>query len=391
MKTLLCIWVVLLSGTLFAQNNIETILVSIENNNITLKALREEAEAKKFGNKAGIYLANPEIEYNYLWGSPDVIGNRTDVSIRQTFDIPTIAGMKSRIGNKQNSLVELQYKTERTSILLQAKQLCIDLIYYDALKKEQIVRLRHAEIVADGYGKRLEQGDTGITEYNKVQLNLLSARGELSHIEIEYNTVLSELKRLNGGVGLVLEGCRYEDALFPVSFDDWYASAKLKNPVLEYVNLETEIRKDQVALNKVMGLPSFSAGYMSEKMLGEHFQGITFGISVPLWGNKNRVKQAKVAAKAAVTRQEDSWQRSYNHFRNLYERTNGLKDIADNYKQSLTVFTNTDLLKKALDAGEISVLEYVTEIGLYYGVVNKALEAERDYRKARAELEEWEL
>jgi outer membrane protein TolC len=391
MKTLLCIWVVLLSGTLFAQNNIETILVSIENNNITLKALREEAEAKKFGNKAGIYLANPEIEYNYLWGSPDVIGNRTDVSIRQTFDIPTIAGMKSRIGNKQNSLVELQYKTERTTILLQAKQLCIDLMYYDALKKEQIVRLQHAETVADGYGKKLKQGDTGITEYNKVQLNLLSARGELSHIEIEYNTVLSELKRLNGGMELALEGCRYEDTLFPVNFDDWYASAKLKNPVLEYVSLETEISKDQVALNKVMGLPSFSAGYMSEKMLGEHFQGITFGVSVPLWGNKNRVKQAKVAAKAAVTRQEDSWQRSYNHFWNLYERTNGLKDIADNYKKSLAVFTNTDLLKKALDAGEISVLEYVTEIGLYYGVVNKALEAERDYRKARAELEEWEL
>ncbi|KAA6349339.1 hypothetical protein EZS27_003250 [termite gut metagenome] len=391
MKTPLCILVILLNGALFAQNNIETILSSIEENNITLKALREEAEAKKFGNKAGIYLANPEIEYNYLWGSPDIIGNRTDFSIRQTFDIPTIAGMKSRIGNKQNGLIELQYKTDRTSILLQAKQLCIDLMYYDALKKEQIVRLQHAETIAGGYKKKLEQGDIGITEYNKVQLNLLSVRGELSHIEIEYNVVLSELKRLNGGVELALEDCRYEDTLFPVNFDDWYASAKLRNPVLEYVSLETEISKDQVALNRVMGLPFFSAGYMSEKMLGEHFQGVTFGISIPLWGNKNRVKQAKVAAKAAVSRQEDSWQQFYNHFQNLYERTNGLKNITDNYKKSLTVFTNTDLLKKALDAGEISVLEYVVEIGLYYEIVNKALEAERDYRKARAELEEWEL
>ncbi|KAA6310889.1 hypothetical protein EZS27_037888, partial [termite gut metagenome] len=277
MKTLLCILVIWLNGALFAQNNIETILASIEKNNITLKALQEEAEAKKFGNKAGIYLANPEIEYNYLWGSPDLIGNRTDVSIRQTFDIPTITGIKSRIGNKQNDLVELQYKTDRTSILLQAKQLCIDLMYYDALKKEQIVRLQHAETIAGGYKKKLEQGDVGITEHNKVQLNLLSVRGELSHIEIEYNVVLSELKRLNGGVELTLEGCRYEDALFPVNFDDWYASAKLKNPVLEYISLETEISKDQVTLNKVMGLPSFSAGYMSEKMPGEHFQGVTFG------------------------------------------------------------------------------------------------------------------
>jgi outer membrane protein TolC len=219
----------------------------------------------------------------------------------------------------------------------------------------------------------------------------LSVRGELSHIEIEYNVALSRLKRLNGGMELALESCQYEDTLFPVNFDDWYASAKLKNPVLEYVSLETEISKDQVALNRIMGLPSFSAGYMSEKVVGEHFQGFTFGISIPLWGNKNRMKQAKVAAKAAITRQEDSWQQFYNHFQNLYERTNGLKNIADSYKQSLAVFTNTGLLKKALDAGEISILEYVVETGLYYEVVNKALETERDYRKARAELEEWEL
>lgn len=47
---------------------------------------------------------------------------------------------------------------------------------------------------------------------------------------------------------------------------------------------------------------------------------------------------------------------------------------------------STDLLKKALDAGEISLLEYILEIGLYYDTVNQALEAERDYQKAYAEL-----
>ncbi|KAA6308466.1 hypothetical protein EZS27_039873, partial [termite gut metagenome] len=104
MKAFLCsIWIVSLSGALFAQNNIETILASIEKNNITLKALREETEAQKLANKTGIFLANPEVEFNYLWGNPNVTGNRTDVSIRQTFDIPTsklfVESLSSRNGN----------------------------------------------------------------------------------------------------------------------------------------------------------------------------------------------------------------------------------------------------------------------------------------------------
>jgi outer membrane protein TolC len=136
-----------------------------------------------------------------------------------------------------------------------------------------------------------------------------------------------------------------------------------------------------------MRLPSFSAGYMSEKVAGEHFQGITLGISIPLWENKNRVKQAKAAVIAAATRQEDSKQQFYHQLQNLYGQTQGLKSIADNYKASLTALDSTDLLKKALDAGEISVLEYVVEMGLYYDVVKQALEAEKDYRKAQAELE----
>ena len=47
--------------------------------------------------------------------------------------------------------------------------------------------------------------------------------------------------------------------------------------------------------------------------------------------------------------------------------------------------------EKALDTGEISLLDYIVEIGLYYTTVNQALEAERDYQKAIAELSAVEL
>jgi hypothetical protein len=68
-----------------------------------------------------------------------------------------------------------------------------------------------------------------------------------------------------------------------------------------------------------------------------------------------------------------------------------LKAAADVYRKSLETANSSDLLKKALDAGEISLLDYILEIGLYYDTVNQALEAERDYQMAYAELSAAEL
>lgn len=392
MKTIvISILAVFASISLYAQNSVNSVLTTIEENNTTLKALRETAEAQKLGNRTGIYLANPEVGFNYLWGKPGDIGNRTDINVKQTFDIPTITGMKSKVANEQNNLVEWQYKADRMNILLEAKQYCIELIYYNALKRELDVRLKHAETIAKGYKERLDRGDANMLEYNKVQLNLATVQGEISRVDVEQNALLSQLKRLNGGTDVMLEDNRYSEISLPLDFDQWFAQAAQKNPVLAYVEQEIELGKRQVSLSKAMGLPTFSAGYMSEKVVGQQFQGLTLGISIPLWENKNRVKQAKAAVTAAESRQTDSMQQFYSQLQILYNRANGLKNTADTYRKSLETVNNTDLLGKALNVGEISLLDYIVEVGLYYNTVSQALEAERDYQKAFAELSAVEL
>ena len=68
-----------------------------------------------------------------------------------------------------------------------------------------------------------------------------------------------------------------------------------------------------------------------------------------------------------------------------------MQEAANTYRRSLLDANNSQLLKKALDAGEISVLDYMIQIALYYDSVDKALAAERDYQKAFAELSAVEL
>jgi len=383
---------VLFAGiTLNAQNNINPVLSSIEENNTTLKALREQVEADKLQNKTGIFLDDPEVGFNYLWGNPSNTGNRTDFSVSQTFDIPTITGMKSRLANGRNNLVEWQYKADRMNILLEAKQYCIELIYYNSLLKELYLRLEHAETIAKGYKDRMDRGDVSILEYNKVNLNLSTIQGEISRMEVERDALLAQLKRLNGGIDVVFNDADYGSRELPLNFNDWYVQAEDKNPVLTYVRNEIEVSQKQVSLSKAMNLPKFTAGYMSEKVVGQRYQGVSLGISIPLWSNKNQVKQAKASVAAAQSREADTKQQFFSQLQIQYSKAMGLKTTADKYRKSLANLNNTILLKKALDAGEISLLDYMVEMGLYYDNVNQTLAAERDYQLAFAELAAVEL
>ena len=373
-------------GLIVSQNNINEVLQSIEENNSTLIALRKTADAQMLENKTGIYLSNPEVEFGYLWGKPDLIGNRIDFSATQAFDIPTITGMRSRLADKQNVSVEMLLKAERMSILLSAKQLCLDLIFYNSIANELEERLSYATRIAEIYEKRLNVGDANMLDLNKAQLNLLNAQGELQRIEVERNAVLAEIKQLNGGEDISLNDQHFEAILLPPSFEEWYAHADTVNPVLSFVRQEVEVGKDFVRMSKAKRLPTFSAGFVSEKIVGETFQGIQVGITIPLWENKNQVAQARASVEAAEARRVDGIQKFYMEVQNQYSRAMGLNGIAQNYRNLLNTSNSADFLQKALDAGEISLLNYLSEISLYYNTVDLALEAERDFQKAVAEL-----
>src|SRR5690606_2628509 len=117
MKQLIIISALIVLGlNLFAQNSVENILVEIEENNKSLVAIRQSSDAAKIGNKTGIYLQNPEMEFNYLWGSPSVIGNRTDFSIKQTFDFPTAYSYKYQVSKLKNEQLDFEYQKKLKEI-----------------------------------------------------------------------------------------------------------------------------------------------------------------------------------------------------------------------------------------------------------------------------------
>lgn len=392
-KTLLAIATLACTMALRAQTDgIASVLQAIEKNNTTLQALRQTAEAQRLENHTGLTLADPEIGYNYAWGSPVAVNNKQNVSLSQTFDMATLSGLKSKVAGEKDKLVDWQYRTDRMAILLEAKLLCLDLVYYNAMLNELHTRLAHAQTIAEGQKQRMDNGEGNQLEYNNVMLSLSTLKSQMTLMEAEQQAVLSKLTRLNGGEGVAFTQSKYAPIVLPADFRDWYATAEAKNPALAYTGQEIELGKKELSLSKTMNLPSVSLGYEGEfEHGGNRHQGIAVGMSVPLWSNRNRVRQAKAAVRAAEARHNDARWQWRGNLEILYQRTSGLKAAADTYRTALDGCNNCLLLKTALNEGEISVLDYLVGIGLYYDAVDKALEAERAYQKAYAELSAVEL
>lgn len=387
------IYIILLSA-LFSlagkAQNFDNILQSIEENNTALKAYREQAKASKIGNKTGINMANPEVEFAYLWGSPNAASHRTNLDISQSFDFPTAYRYKSQLAEGKNKQLDLVYDRQRRDILQQARLLCVELAYQSKVNEQLTGRLKYAKELAEAYQKSFDQGNIDILERNKTKLNYLNEEKALQINNVEINTLVMELQRLNGGLAFPANPDDFPAYALPKDYQEWFERVKENNPLLQMGEQEIALSRKQEQLTRALNLPKFTAGYTSERIPGETLQGFSIGMSIPLWEGKNTVKHQKAQTVALQMQHQDSKLQFQNALKNQYDKAVKLSALLGEYKEALEVTNNRELLKKALDKGQLSLINYLLELSVYYETIDKYLETERDYQLAVAELQQWE-
>ncbi|WP_167616461.1 TolC family protein [Maribellus sediminis] len=369
-----------------AQNNIDALLTEIENNNTTLSALRKTVDAEKTGNKTGIQLQNPEVEFHYLWGDPSAIGNRTDISVQQSFDFPSAYAYRNQIADMKNEQAELEYKKRKLDIFLQVRLICAELTYQNALRTEYQKRQENASRIAQSVETKLNVGEANILDHNKAKVTLLNTEAELRHIEIQRQTLLQQLATLNGGNAVDFNDSVFQLSAIDTDFEQWVEQAAVNNPMLNWLKQEIDISEKNTRLQSAQSLPKLNAGYMSEKVVGEHFQGLTVGISIPLFENKNTVKYARLKNEAAQHRQVDEKLRFYNEMKTLHSKAIALQQNISEFRDQLSLQSDLELLKKALDKGSISLTEYLFELTVYYDSLENLLEMEKELSVTKAQL-----
>ncbi len=382
--------ILILTGSNLFSQNIEKIIAVVEKNNTTLISLRKDAEAERIGNKRGLSLSNPEFAFNYLWGSPESIGNRKDISILQSFDFPTAYGYRNQISEYRNIQVELEYEKQHKSIITQTRLVYNGLIYSGLMSTELLRRTENARKLAESYKTRYNIGEASIIDYNKAEVFLLNTikDGELN--EIDKNALLAELQILNGGIPVEFTDSLFQLQAVAEDFEQWYVQVEQNNPVLQWLKQEVSISRNNEKLNTAMSLPKLQAGYMSEDVVGQQYQGIAFGLTIPLLENKNTVKYAKAKTIAIESIEADTKLQFYNNLKALHTKAISLQNSLNDYQLNLQKYNNSGLLLKALDKGELSLVEYFYELSLYYESIDRLLVLKKSLNDTIAELNRYQ-
>lgn len=392
-KLLIVCLTVAMSVPGFAQENAGTVLSQIEKNNTALQALRKRTEADQYGYKAERALDAPEVGFDYLWSSPADVGTRKDISVTQSIDVAALAGARGKLADSRTELSDIQYNIERQKILLEAKQLYIRIVYCNAVNAELSSRIARSEQIEAAYRDMQARGETDMIEVNKAHLAYLSQKNALSRNMVERESLLSELQGLNGGEPVEVNASVIStDEVLPADFGAWYAEASQQIPELAYMKKNVDVNAAEARTAKMANYPSLTAGYMAELVKGSNFRGLTLGLSIPIWSVRSKVRQANASCEAAKLEERDAMTKTYNSFKALYDRAKGLQEISTELSSSLAVSTEAmALTEHKLKAGDISLIDNIMELSLYYSLADEVLATSCDYALALAELYAWNL
>ncbi|MDY3033153.1 MAG: TolC family protein [Odoribacter sp.] len=380
-----------LSLPIWAQSGIDNVLKNIESNNKTLKASQQLNESQKLEAKVGNYLPNPTVELNQLWTDKNTGNNVNEFAVVQSFDFPTVYFNKKKLTKTKANASDYLYATTRQQILLKAQLVCHEIIY---LRQQQHLlnnRQKNAALLAALYKQRYDNGDANQLEYNKIVLEKINADNASRRNQAALKAQLEQLQALNGGVEINFSDTRFSNLPTLPAFAELENEYINNDPTLKNLSTTAESAQQSIKVSRSLSLPKFDIGYRHNGGSGEKMNGFRIGMSIPLWENRNTVKQAKAQAEYTAFNFEDNKQIVKATLQDLYLQAEALYVSCSEYAQTLSLQRNENILNKALEAGQISMIEYFVEIALLYDSIQNYLDVEKEYHNIVAQLMQYKL
>ncbi len=366
MKQLLILITLLFLCAESRTQSIAEVLQSIERNNKELQAYVQITRSKKLEARAENNLPDPTLSYAHLWNNKDKNNTIGELVIAQSFDFPATYFSRHKLNRLKMSVYDTEAESMRRDLLLQAKELCLDIILLRRQQELLDIRRNNAQELSGIYQKKLQAGDANILERNKINLELLNIQTESTLNETALHTKLQELKAMNGDIPIQISALEYPRADLPGNYEEFRREIVEKDPLLRSLNNESERMRQQVRVNQAGWFPRLELGYRRNTESGEPFNGVVVGFSFPLFENRGKVRSVKAERLSVDLQREYTRIRIRSEIDQLYQEAIQLHQIMREYEEILEAQSGLTLLRKALDGGQISMIEYFIEVGGVY-------------------------
>lgn len=389
MKKIILVAIAFAAVVSIEAQDINTILKSVEQNNMELKAMLKGNEAADIEIKSENTLEDLSIEYSPFFQSETSGIASSELVITQGFDFPTLYGARKKAGKLQRNVLDMQYQTARRDVLLNAKKLCLDIINYNKQKQLLQERRKNADELLAMFEIKFKNGDATSLEINKIKLDRMNLETELVQADTKHANTMQQLQALNGGLPIEVNITEYPEA----PADDevtMYEKAVATDWTIRTARASVLAAEQNVKVNKQSWIPKFEIGYRRNTEGDNASNGFLIGGSIPLFSSKNKVKIAKARQTEAVMQHANARINAENSARTLINQMKQLKASTDAYDVPLMRQT-LKLLRTALEHGEISVTEYYVEADNIYKNMITYMDIERQYQDALTEIYKNEL
>lgn len=374
-------------------NDFENALNILVSNNLESKAAIKRGVSEVETMRAENVLPGPEAEFSRVWGTNAEAGNKLGVSVSQGFDWPGLYAARKRAADTAESALEFLRASSMLDTRRDARVLLIDYVYNQQLICHQSRYAARLDSMESYYKRAAEEGLETRIDYNKTVIERIGVHRELHQLERDRDALLVRLQAFNGGAPI--------DEVVRLAGDEYPAIDKGKlagtlslieerDPGYAAARLQTEVARQNLKVAKMSGLPGFSVGYEHESEGGERFNGFSVGISLPSWSRKHASKAAVVDAELALLDAEIMLRQRKADFEEDLVQLDYYEQSLAEYAPIVSDMAPLELLRKALVARQITLLNYMNEYNYFVQANREYLDLMYEYQLAAARLSYYE-
>lgn len=384
MKFNLFIAAFLFSGAVQAQS-IDEILRSIEQNSPELKSQQQATHAAQMEVQTLNNLEDPSVEYSPFFAKGVEGVASSELVVKQGFDFPTLYAARKKQGKLQQEVLNRRNEMNRREVLLRAKTLCLDLIRLNQEQELLEQRKKNAEELLALFNERLEKGDANILEVNKIKMERMNVQTEVAQNAAAHRNALQQLLAMNGNLPLEF-ACSSYPVLTPVtSYSALYDEVMTTDATLLEADATARAADKELSVNRQNWLPKLEVAYRRNTSLGEKSNGFLVGGSIPLFSKRKRTQIARAQAISAQLQRDDVRLKTEANIQSQFNEIQQLNEAMQAYDIPL-MHQTLDLLKQAVTAGQLSIIDYYVEAEGVYRNLQAYMEIENQYQKLMATI-----
>lgn len=365
--------------------NIEQILQMIAENNLELQSHKLATEAVRIENKAENSLGDLSVTYSSFYEQGEGNDHGSEFVATQGFDFPTQYAARHKQAEYKNAAADMQYQTARRDILLKAQLVCLEIIYLNKEKELLDIRQKNANKLEELYNIRLEAGDANALEVNRVKMERMNVQTMVAVNNAAHRTAMQTLLTMNGNKPLEFSSNEYPQTEDIPDFNTLKDMVINADPNLKSLSYSSLAASEQINVNMQNWLPKLELGFRRNTDNNKAMNGFVVGGSIPLFSNQRQVKISKVESLNAQLMEKDAELHVENSLMSLYNEMLQLKETMQSYNEEL-MYSSLNLLEKALEEGEISIIEYFIETESIYKKLLTRMELENQYQMVLANI-----